>query len=122
MATYVTKKDYYKFSGIDLSIELKKSNIDNPTKAVDIFLNKVENFCIDHLKFKYFLQDENIDADAMKQGILHQIDYMRVNGDLINYNPTNLPLLSKTAYMAFKMGGMANVSIDKSKGVYDPWL
>ena len=32
---YVTKKDYLDFSGIDLDIELKKGNYDNPTKAVE---------------------------------------------------------------------------------------
>ena len=57
----------------------------------------------------------------MKSGILHQIDYIRVNGDLNNYNPTNLPKLSNQAYMQFKLGGMANPTT-KPQGSYDPWL
>ena len=34
---YITKEDYFKFSGIDLAIELKGTATDNPSNVVDIF-------------------------------------------------------------------------------------
>ena len=110
MAIYVKKKDYFDFSGIDLDVELKKSNSDNPTKAVQIFIDKVENFCINYLKSKYFIQDGDFDVVAMKAGVLHQIDYIRINGDLSTYNPNGLSKLSHNAKMEFKIGGMMNTA------------
>ena len=101
MSTYVKKQDYYDYSGIDLDIELKKSNYDNPTKAVDIFIDKIENFCLDYLVTKYRLVVADL-TDAQKEklnaGILRQMDYIRINGDLTTYNPNNLPVLSLDAF------------------------
>lgn len=50
---YLTKQDYYDFSGIDLALELQGANTDNPSDIVDIFLERLENWCLDYLFMKF---------------------------------------------------------------------
>ena len=51
------KKRLFRFpSGIDLDIELKKGNYDNPTKAVEIFIKRIQDWCKDYLLFNYILK------------------------------------------------------------------
>ena len=118
---YITKQDYFDFSGIDLDIELKSVNSDNPTKQVDIFLERVERAIINHLRHKYFLQDEDIDAEAMKEACLHQIDYLRTNGDLSQIAGNVLPKLAPNAYQALKWAGMCNVALHNPPTI-DPFF
>jgi len=119
----ITKQNYLDYSGIDLDIELRKGNSDNPTKAVAIFLARIENYCLDFLESNYMVtpESDNFDEDDFKKGVLYQIDYIRVNGDLTMYNPNELPVLSKVAYKAFKMGGMCNTAFHRNVTL-DPWL
>ena len=118
MAKYVTAKDYFDFSGIQLEIELKGSNTDNPSRAADIFIDRVEQWCIDYLKFNYFVRE--FDEDAMKKGILHQIDYVRRHGD-ITLSSVEIKMLAPSAFMAFKMGGMCNTTLPRVPR-RDPWV
>lgn len=112
---YVTKKDYLDFSGIDLDIELKKGNYDNPTKAVEIFIKRIQDWCKDYLLFNYILSEEDISEVYFKKGVLHQIDYIRRNGELTIENAENIRVLAPNAYMAFKMGGMCNTTYERPK-------
>jgi len=133
---YVTKQDYYDFSGIDLAIELKGSNYDNVSDAVDIFLTRVENWCLEYLEFMYRVTTTeptykntttNLDTPifnlaAFKKGVLHQIDYLRKNGDLSIQAIAGQRRLAPNALMSWKNAGMANIAHKNPKGVIDPWV
>ena len=112
MATYVTKDDYFTFAGIDLAIELKKGNTDNPSMAVDIFLTRVEEWCLDHLNQNYRITPTSDEWDAVyfKKGVLHQIDYIRRNGELSIEAANGLRLLAPNAFTQFQLGGMTNIA------------
>lgn len=118
--TYVTKQEYLDFSGIDLDIELKKGNYDNPSKAVEIFIKRIQDWCRDYLVFNYMIKEEDFDVDAFKKGVLHQIDYIRRNGELTIENAEKIRVLSPNSFMAFKMGGMCNTTLPKPPYV-DVW-
>lgn len=132
---YVTKDDYYDFSGIDLSIELKGSNYDNVSDAVDIFLVRVENWCLEYLEHMFRITTTEptykntttgydtpiFSAAAFKKGVLHQIDYLRKNGDLSIQAIAGQRRLAPNALMSWKNGGMANIAHKNPKGVIDPW-
>lgn len=107
---YVTKKDYFDFAGIDLSLELKGTATDNPTKVVNIFLTRVENWCLDYLQMQHMVlpTSENFNEAQFKKGVLHQIDYIRKNGDVSLQAISSIAKLAPNAYMAFKNGGMCN--------------
>lgn len=133
---YVTKQDYYDFSGIDLSIELKGSNYDNISDAVDIFLSRVENWCLEYLEFKFRVTpteptykntttEEEVpifNSSAFSKAVLHQIDYLRKNGDLSIQSVNEAPTLAPNALMTLKNSGMANIAHKNPKGVIDPWV
>lgn len=104
---YITRDDYFKFSGIDLDIELKGTVTDNPGKVVQIFIERVEQYCLDYLKLHYF--SEGFNEEYFKKGVLHQIDYIRRNSDLSLDYITRLKSIAPNALMQFKLGGMANV-------------
>lgn len=121
---YVTKQDYFDFAGIDLDLELRGSATDNPSNAVNIFIRRIEDWCLDHLKENY-LKDEldwnsKFDAVAFKKGVLHQIDFIRRHGEVsIDYDTSN-KVLAPNAYLAFKLGGMCNCNHERT---YDSlWL
>ena len=121
--TSITKKDYFDFSGIDLDIELRKSNTDNPSKVVEIFIKRIQDWCYDYLKFNYFVDDNKFDEDSFKKGVLYQIDYIRRQGDITISNPDKIRVLAPNAFMAFKMGGMCNTTLAKvSNFPPDKWL
>lgn len=110
MATYVTKDDYLKFAGIDLDLELKKTNYDNPTGAVDIFITRIEDWCKDYLYSKYFTNDDNFEATYFKKGVLHQIEYTLKNGEG--------DILAPKAFQQFQLGGMCNTSQPNYTGIW----
>jgi hypothetical protein len=135
---YVTKQDYYEWSGIDLALELKGSNYDNISDAVDIFLFRVETWCLDYLTHYYRVtitdpKDRQgnpiFDVDAFKKGVLHQIDYLRRNGDLsiqaisIARNTTSTaPLLAPNTLMVWKNAGMCNIAHKNPFGIIDTYI
>lgn len=103
---YVTKKDYLDFAGIDLDIEIKKSNYDNPGRAVEIFIKRVENWMDDFLHTSYF--NDTFDEVAFKKAVMHQIDYIRKNGDLSIQAVAQGSKLAGNAYNVLKRAGMCN--------------
>ncbi|MFA6336271.1 MAG: hypothetical protein WCX48_12120 [Bacteroidales bacterium] len=112
MATYITKDDYFSFSGIDLEIELRKGNTDNPSKAVDIFLQRVEDFCLDYLHQNYRITPTSDEWDAVyfKKGALHQIDYIRLHGELSIDAANGMATLAPNAFTQFQLAGMTNIA------------
>lgn len=133
---YVTKQDYYDFSGIDLAIELKGGNYDNVSDAVDIFLSRVENWCLEYLEFTYRITpteptyrnketEEDVpifNSSAFGKVVLHQIDYLRKNGDLSIQSANSLKTFAPNALMTLRNSGMANIAHKNPKGVIDPWV
>lgn len=128
---YLTKQDYLDFSGIDLALELQSSNYDNPSDMVDIFLKRVEDWGLEYLFMKFGVSttypkgedDEPIfDVEAFKKGLLHQIDYLRRNGDLSIYAINQAPVLAPNAYMVWKNSGMCNVAHKNYEGVVGYWV
>ena len=106
MAT-VTKQDYFDFSGIDLDIELKKSNYDNPSKAVEIFIGRIEDWMRMHVELNFFYK--TWDEDAFKLAVLHQIDYVRLNGELYIDATNTHRILAPMAFHVLMRYGMANI-------------
>lgn len=104
---YVTKKDYFGFSGIDLDLELKKSNYDNQGRAVEIFIARVEEWLYDYIYSTYF--NDTFDTTAFKKAVMHQIDYIRKNGDLSIQAANALTLLAPNAKRVLRMSGMCNM-------------
>lgn len=98
MATYITKQDFFDFSGIDLDIELKKNNTDNPSKAVDIFLTEEEEWVLDYVNNLY----GTFDAAAFSKAMLRQIKYRLKNG--------RDGKLSDDAYTIMHRAGMLNIT------------
>lgn len=103
---YVTKSDYLDFAGIDLDLELKKSNYDNPGKAVEIFIARVEDWMYDFIHSQYF--NDTFDEVAFKKAIMHQIDYIRKNGDMSLMAVSSGTKLAPNAYNTLKLAGMCN--------------
>lgn len=58
---------------------------------------------------------------AFKKGLLHQIDYLRRNGDLSVQAVNQAPTLAPNAYMAWKNVGMCNVAHKNLTGVVGYW-
>lgn len=105
---YVTKSDYLQFAGIDLDLELKKSNYDNPGRAVEIFIHRVEEWLNDYIQTHYF-NDDVFDEAAFKKAVMHQIDYIRKNGDLSIQAVANGNVLAPNAYRVLHYAGMCNL-------------
>lgn len=128
---YLTQQDYLDFSGINLSLELQSANYDNPSDMVDIFLKRVEDWGLDYLFMKFGVNtsyplDKNddpiFDVDAFKKGLLHQIDYLRRNGDLSIQAINQAPTLAPNAYMVWKNAGMCNVAHKNYEGTIGYWV
>lgn len=104
----VTKQDYYDFSGINLDIELKKANYDNPSKAVEIFIRRIEDWMRLHVELNFFY--DAWDEDAFRLAVLHQIDYVRLNGELYIDAANTHRILSPNAFAILQRYGMTNIT------------
>lgn len=118
----VTKEDYFEFSGIDLDIELRRAHTDNPSKAAEIFVKRVEEECHDFLRTHFFF--EEIHEERFKKGVLHQIDYIRLNGEVGLDATESVKRIAPKAMEQFRLGGMCNISHPKSERLRkkNPWL
>jgi hypothetical protein len=112
--TYVTKQEYFDFSGIDLDIELKKSNYDNTSQAVEIFIRRIQNWMLEYLEFNYFITEAEMDETLFKKGVLHQIDYFRMNGDMSIDATNKLRVLAPNAYSVYHRAGYCNTVPERS--------
>lgn len=114
---YVTESEYFDFSGIQLSIELSGTNTDNPSDVVDIFLSRIEQWCLSYLALKYDVNptSEKWNLAQFKKGVLHQIDYIRINGDLSIRQVNDMKLLAPNTFTEWKLGGMCNTALPMQK-------
>jgi hypothetical protein len=114
---YITKQEYFNFSGIDLAIELSGSSTDNPSDVVDIFLTRIEEWCLSYLASEYnmFPTNEKFDLVQFKKGLLHQVDYIRLNGEVSVRAANNIKLVAPNTYREWKIGGMVNTALPRQR-------
>lgn len=123
MKSYITKEDYFNKRGIDLNLELKGSSTDNPSNAVNIFISNIEEWILEYLENKYdfdrFELEENTDwQEAFKKAVIHQIDYIRRNGDLTLDCANTYNALSPNAFNVLKNVGMCEIQRQRRSGYY----
>lgn len=106
----ITKSDYLSFAGVDLDFELKKSNYDNPTRAVEIFISKTETLVNDWIKYHFFVDYNTIDEETLKKVYLYQIEYILKNGE-VTYDITKKEGLSPNAYAVLRAEGYLNTRL-----------
>lgn len=99
---YVTKDLYLEFSGIDLDIELKSSQSDNPTLQVETFLRQQQKWLYTYMKSRYdeVRWETDWDDDVFTEALLWQIKHV------LGYGEDNT--LDATAYRTLRTTNMAN--------------
>lgn len=99
---YATRDTYEEFSGIDLSKELKSSQYDNPSQAVEIFIKQQQTWLYEYMKTRYKEKDWELywDDDTFSRALLWQIKHVLVNGEDDK--------LCIEAYRILRSHGMAN--------------
>jgi hypothetical protein len=119
---YVSKSDYEDFSGINLDIELNASSFDR-SDYVDIFLTRIENYCLNFLKKNYhvFPEDDAFDSQSFSQGVLYQIDWVLAHGDTTVRVNKDIPQLAPNAYNEWKLAGMCNIRHDRPEELVE-WV
>ena len=120
--TYVSKSDYEDFSGINLDIELNSSSFDR-SDYVDIFLTRIETYCLNFLKKNYhvFPGDDYFDTEAFAQGVLYQIDWVLAHGDTTVRVNKEIPKIAPNAYTEWKLAGMCNIRHDRPEELVE-WV
>ena len=99
---YVTKQDYFTFTGIDLDIEFKNSQTDNPGNAVKIFLQQQQDWLYTYMHRKFDISkwsedwDDDVFSDALKWQIKHVLRYGEDDK------------LDNMAYQILRRNGLAN--------------
>lgn len=93
------------FAGIDLDIELKSSQSDNPTLHVSLFLKQQQQWLYNYMRYKFDTTkwDTEWDDDTFQDALLWQIKYVLVNGENGK--------LDKTAYVILREKAMANPKV-----------
>lgn len=106
----VTKDDYFKFSGINLEIELLKVGNDNVSRYPDIYIKNITDWVYEYMNDNFVAPKYPLDdTDAIiKKAILYQIQWWLLHGNLSLRNPDDLAVLSPNAYRVLKNGGLAN--------------
>ena len=99
---YVTRDTYYEFSGIDLDIELKSSQSDNPTRQVAIFIRQQQIWLYNYMLHRFDISkwDTDWDDDAFSSALLWQIKHILNKGEDGK--------LDMTAYHILRDKGLAN--------------
>jgi hypothetical protein len=117
---FVTESDYFDFSGILLSIELSGTNTDNPSDIVDVFLTRIEQWSLSYLAVKFGIDENNeyFNLESFKKGLLYQIDYIRINGELSIRQVNEMKLLAPNAFTEWKLGGMCNTALPMPKALH----
>lgn len=112
---YLTKDDYMNLRGIDLTLELSGSATDNPSKAVDLFLENLQQDLLDYMQLHFDVDIDNLDPIIMKRVMAHQVDYIRRNGDLsLDYENGTGFLIAPKALTLLKIQGYANLHTGRS--------
>lgn len=111
---YITKNKYFDATGINLDIEFKNSATDNPTKAVDLFLQRQEDEVLEYMK-NFDVDLDNLDPNVMEKVMIYQVEWVLRNGDLSDDADFNAMLISKKGYNLLRNNGYANLKTDGSK-------
>ena len=116
---YLTKEKYFEKRGIDLEIEFLNSATDNPSKVVEIFLQNIEEDVILYMQNHFYVDTNNLDKEVMEQALIHQVDYIRRNGDLsLDSDNTKGYELAPKCYQVLKANGYANCQTGKDGFYY----
>jgi len=99
---YVTRDSYLEFSGIDLNIELRSSQSDNPTLQAKTFLKQQQMWLYNYMTRRYNETKwaDDWDDDTFKDALLWQVKHILTEGED--------GVLDKTAYIILRNHAMAN--------------
>lgn len=109
---YLTKDVYFDKRGIDLDVEFRSGQTDDPANAVDKFLQRVEDFVVEYLEQNYGTKQDQLDAETMQTALIYQVDYLLETGDINNQ------VLCDNAYRVLRNKGYCNLQTDGSKSVF----
>ena len=117
---YLTKDDYFNKRGINLDIEFRSSRYDDPSNAVNLFLQQAEDFVCEYLETNYGTTRAMLEADpdnTIQKALIYQIDFILENGDL-----TNIDTLCNNAFRVLRNKGFCNLQTDGSKPQMRGWF
>lgn len=112
---YLTKDIYYKKRAIDLEIEFKSGRYDNPSNAVNVFLQKTEDWMLEYLFANYNTKQDELDPDIMQQAMIYQVDFELENGTLHNDIDNSSKALAPAAYQILRSHGYCNLQTNGSR-------
>lgn len=112
---YLTKDIYYNKRAIDLEIEFKSSRYDNPSNAVNVFLQKTEDWILEYLFANYNTTQDELDSDVMQQAMIYQVDFELENGTLSNDINNSNKALAPAAYQLLRSHGYCNLQTNGSR-------
>lgn len=107
----VTKDDYFKSRGIDLTKELNGST-DNPSAEVNLFLLNQEIWLKNYIELNFEpcgIDNEDFINNALKEALMSQIDYALIHGNKsITNDQLSSNVLAPNTFIILKKNGMAN--------------
>lgn len=107
----VTKDDYFKSRGIDLTKELNGST-DNPSAGVNLFLVNQEIWLKNYIELNFEpcgIDNEDFINNALKEALMSQIDYALIHGNKsITNDQLSSNVLAPNTFIILKKNGMAN--------------
>lgn len=107
----VTKDDYFKSRGIDLTKELNGST-DNPSAEVNLFLVNQEIWLKNYIELNFEpcgIDNEDFINNALKEALMSQIDYALIHGNKsITNDQLSSNVLAPNTFIILKKNGMAN--------------
>lgn len=107
----VTKDDYFKSRGIDLTKELNGST-DNPSAEVNLFLINQEIWLKNYIELNFEpcgIDNEDFINNALKEALMSQIDYVLIHGNKsITNDQLSSNVLAPNTFIILKKNGMAN--------------
>lgn len=112
---FLTKDIYFEKRGIDLEIEFKSSRYDNPSNAVNVFLQKTEDWMLEYLFANYNTTRDELDADIMQKALIYQVDFELENGTLSNDINYSTKALAPAAYQLLRSHGYCNLQTNGSR-------
>ena len=112
---YLTKDVYYQKRAIDLEIEFKTSRYDNPSNAVDIFLQSTEDWMLEYLFANYNVTKDELDDNVMQQAMIYQVDFNLENGMLNNDKDLSNQALAPAAFQLLRSRGYCNLTTNGSR-------
>lgn len=107
----VTKDDYFKSRGIDLTKELNGST-DNPSAEVNLFLVNQEIWLKNYIELNFEpcgIDNEDFINNTLKEALMSQIDYALIHGNKsITNDQLSSNVLAPNTFIILKKNGMAN--------------